>query len=121
MKTFELYWSYYEDYSYWLFSHPKKTKKQFQAYVKMLLREYGNDYLKEEGSWAGASGWIEKVAEKLTIIGYTKVLPERFGFFGGYILREDDDGKEWSKIVGKDLFDKAIKHNEKVKKSCGLS
>lgn len=120
MKLFELYWIWYEEHSYWLFTHPNKTKKQFEADVKMLLREYGNDYLKEEDSWAGARGWIELIAEKLPVIGYTKIEPESTGFFGGYILRKDDDGKEWEKIVGKELMEKAIKHNKKVEKSCGL-
>ena len=114
MRTFELYWSWYEEHAYWLLSHPTKTKKQFQADVKKLLRKYGDEYLKKEDSWASARGWIKFVAEKLVGIGYAKVLPESFGFFGGNILENDDDGMRWKKLVGEELFGKAIKHNKKV-------
>ena len=117
-KFFELYWCWYEDYSFYLFYHENKTEKEFQSDVKKLMKKYGDTYLQEENSWAGASEWIRFVAPKMTELGYEEIKTVRFGLFGSYIIKEDDPSEDLvslTKLVGKKLVDKAFAHNKVVR------
>ena len=116
-QLFELSWSWYEDYSYYLFTHSNKTQEQFRKDVKTLLRKYGDAYLKQEKSWAGANDWIRYISGKMPELGYVPVSPVVKGFFGAYIIDggKSDEDKEWGKIVGKDLLNKAVEHNKKLR------
>ena len=112
-RVFELAWTWHEDYTPYLFYHPTKTKDEFNSDVKLMLIKYGNEYIASETSWVGASRWIEYVANKMPELGYKQINPKAFHFFGAYIIKgDDDDDKEWCKIVGKKLLNKAIKHNK---------
>ena len=112
MVIFELSWSWYEDYSHWLFEHPTKTQRDFEKDCQKALREFGDEYLQSEKSWASAMNWIEFITSKLPVYGYKAIKTKEWGFWGGYILEDDD--KDWAKLVGKELFEKALKHNNKL-------
>lgn len=62
-------------------------------------------------------------AKKMIEYGYKKVDPIRWSYFGSNIIGDQnidndlsivqyiDDDEEWRKIVGEDLFDKALEKN----------
>lgn len=113
---FELGWGWYEDWSYYLFIHFGKTQEQFKQDVKSLLVKYGKDYLKSEQSWAGANGWVDFIADKMPELGYQPIKPISESFFGAYIIEgNEDDDKRWGEIVGEELLQEAILHNNKVR------
>lgn len=114
-EFFELYWSWYEDYEPTVYYHPNKTPDQFDKDVKHMLFKYGQAYLDSEESWAGCNGWIDFIRDKMPELGYRKISPHSFGYFGGYILKENEDDGFIEK-VGLDLFNKAIDHNNKIEK-----
>ena len=117
MKIFELAWTWYEDYRPFLFSHETKTKEDFEADVKSLMIKYGDEYIKQETSWVGASDWIEYISTKMSELGYETVTPERFSIFGAFIVDGNaDDDIEFGKIIGEELFEKAIEHNKNLRK-----
>lgn len=112
---FELGWGWYEEWNYHLFIHTDKTQKQFKEDVKSLLVKYGKDYLKSETSWAGASGWVEFIADKMPELGYQSIKPIGESFWGAYIIKGDeDDDKKWGEVVGEELLQEAILHNKKL-------
>lgn len=112
---FELGWGWYEEWSYHLFIHTDKTQEQFKEDVKSLLVKYGKDYLKSETSWAGASGWVEFIADKMPELGYQPINPIGESFWGAYIIKGDeDDDKKWGEVVGEELLQEAILHNQKL-------
>lgn len=117
-RFFKLGWEWYEDWNYYFFVHFEKTQKQFKQDVKSLLIKYGEDYLKNEKSWAGAMGWIEFIVDKMPELGYKLIKPISEVFFGAYIIENnsEEDNKNWSEIVGEELFQRAILHNKKIKK-----
>lgn len=122
---FQLGWGWYEEWSYHLFIHSDKTQDQFKEDVKSLLIKYGKEYLTQEDSWAGASGWVEFIAGKMPELGYQPVQPITESFFGAYIIKGDDkEDKKWGDVVGEDLLREAILHNKKleeeINKECGL-
>ena len=50
-------------------------------------------------------------------LGYTKVEPMGWSFFGGYILGRDDERLEnWKNIVGDSLTDLAVQRNEDMER-----
>ena len=119
-----MYWDWYEDYQPHLYYHKNKTKKEFKADVKLLLKKYGKEYLEQESSWANIPGWIDYIDNKLPELGYEQVKEVMVGFFGGYILGDDysdfeepgDEDVSWGKIVGKRLLKQAMEHNKKFNK-----
>jgi hypothetical protein len=115
-KLFELGWGWYEDWSYHLFIHFGKTQDDFKQDVKSLLVKYGKDYLASEQSWAGANGWVDFIAEKMPELGYQPIKPIRESFFGAYIIEgNEDDAKAWGEVVGEELLQEAITHNNKIR------
>jgi hypothetical protein len=116
MKLFELAWIWYEEYCPYLFIHPDKTEEQFNADVKDAFKKFGDDYLKQEDSWAGAERWTAYVASRLHEYGYTEVLPIRVSCCGRKC--DSDDRTFAEKFIGEDLFKKAIEHNKKIKADC---
>lgn len=122
MKIYELNWSWYEDYQPHLFAYKEeKTKKQWESDCKKAIRAVGDEYLKQEKSWAGANHWIEFAGKKLLEYGYISIQPVSFGVFGSYIIEYKDgldaDDLVFKKIVGKELFAKAVAHNKKIEAS----
>jgi len=115
---FELAWTWNEDYIPYLFSHETKTKEDFRNDVKYLMRKYGKEYIEQEFSWVGASWWIEFIAKKMPELGYTHVYPEAMSVFGAFIIENinNKDDKEFGEIIGEELLQEAIKHNNKIKK-----
>lgn len=117
-KLFELGWGWYEDWEYHLFIHFGKTQEDFKKDVKSLLIKYGKDYLASEQSWAGANGWIDFIAKKMPELGYQPIEPIRESFFGAYIIEGDEDGdKDWGEVVGEELLQCAIAHNNKIREN----
>lgn len=115
-KLFELGWGWYVDWSYHLFIHFGKTKDDFKQDVKSLLVKYGKDYLASEQGLAGANGWVDFIAEKMPELGYQPIKPIRESFFGAYIIEGDeDDDKAWGEVVGEELLQEAITHNNKIR------
>ena len=115
-KLFELGWGWYEDWSYHLFIHFGKTQEDFKQDVKSLLVKYGRDYLASEESWACANGWVDFIAEKMPELGYQPIQPIRENFFGAYIIEgSEDDDKIWGEVVGEELLQEAIAHNNKIR------
>lgn len=116
MNFFELSWSWHEDYQPHVLAHESKTKEEFDVDVKELMVKYGPEYLAQEGSWASAPKWIDFVVKKLPERGYIPIVPECFNVFGAYIIEGDDrDDGEFGNVVGSDLLNKAIAHNQNVK------
>ena len=115
-KLFELGWVWYEGWSYHLFIHFGKTQEDFKQDVKSLLVKYGKDYLASEESWAGANGWVDFIADKMPELGYQPIQPIRESFSGAYIIEGDnEDDKRWGEVVGKELLQEAISHNNKIR------
>ena len=53
---FEFYWSWYEDYEFYLFEHNSKTKKEFEQDCKQIMMDCFDNYmnsLDDEFEWAG--------------------------------------------------------------------
>jgi len=121
-NLFKIVWSWYDEDCTYLYTHDNKTESEFKEDVKMLLKKYGNEYLENEESWAGADKWIDFVAGKINELGYNMPKPAIFSFSGGYIFKDakrdpDEDGieeKKWAEIVGQDLMDAALLHNKKI-------
>lgn len=115
-KLFELGWGLYEEWSYHLFIHFDKTQDDFKQDVKSLLIKYGKDYLSSEQSWAGANGWVDFIAEKMPELGYQPIKPISESFWGAFIIEgKGDDDKEWGEVVGEELLQEAIIHNNKIR------
>ena len=113
MKLFELTYWYFEDKNSELYSHPDKTREQFEEDIKMLLAKYGEEYLektKEEGCIAGQMDWLFFASSKLQELGYSRVFPNEVMFSGGNIIDERDT--DWKEIVGERLSNKALKLND---------
>lgn len=117
-NLFNLQWCWYEDKNDYLFIHDNKTKEQFKQDVNEMLIKYGKEYLDQEESWAGANKWIDYISKKLPELGYQTVEPITSSFFGAYIIteRHSSDDKEWGEIVGEELLQHAIEHNETFEK-----
>ena len=115
-KLFELGWGWYEEWSYYLFIHFGKTQEDFKQDIKSLLVKYGKDYLSSEESWACANRWIDFIAKKMPELGYQPIQPIRESFFGSYIIEGNKDGdKVWGEVVGEELLQEAIEHNNKIR------
>lgn len=115
-KIFELYWSWYEEYSPYLLFHENKTKEEFEQDVKKYLIKYGDEYLEKEDGWIGASDWIQFIYDKLPELGYIKINPIATGFFGAYIIDGDNEEDiKWKEIVGEELYQKAVRKNKLVR------
>lgn len=113
MRLFELIYWYFDDKSSELYSHPDKTREQFEEDVKMLLVKYGEKYLKKvkkEKCLAGQMDWLFFASSKLQELGYSRVIPNEVMFSGGNIIDERDT--DWKDIVGQKLFNKAMKLND---------
>ena len=84
-----------------------------------MLRKYGKEYLESEESYAGANNWIGFIANKMHELGYKKVETINVNFWGAFIIDDvnDDEDKEWGKVVGKKLLLEAINHNKIIKNS----
>ena len=120
MKIFELTWEWYEENYSFLFTHLNKSEEQFKEDVKLLFIKCGNEYLaNEEEGWASMPDWTVLVAERMNELGYEPIKPVSYGSFGGFIIDnyDDNDDEEGIKeFIGKELLQKAIEHNSKLRK-----
>ena len=121
---YKMYWVDYDSVEDHLFEHSDKTKKEFEDDCIKAIRDVGEKYLNEEDGWISAQGWIKMASEKLIDYGYKKVDPIKWGFFGNDIIGDqyiDNDfnivqstgegDDEWKKIVGDNIFEKALDKN----------
>lgn len=110
MKVFEFAWTWYEDYYPYLFGGDDSiTPEQWGEDCKRALKAVGEEYLRSEECWASMDRWVEKAAEKLTEYGYTRIKPERFSIWGGFIIEKKD--AELIEHIGNELFEEAVKFN----------
>lgn len=115
-KVFELYWSWYEEYTPYLFYHENKTKDEFESDVKQLLR-LGTDAItdKNKGMYIGAKECIDFISDKIEQLGYQRIEPIAWGFFGGSILDgSDGESRAWSDLIGEEQMEKIISHNRNI-------
>lgn len=117
-KLFELKWVYYDECVYFLFIHENKTYEEFDKDICDMLIKYGDEYLAQESGYASLPSWIEYIAPKMCELGYELVEPKSKSFWGGYIISEDEDeNKELINTVGRNLYNKSIEHNSKIRNS----
>lgn len=113
-KVFDLGYSGRESWSSNLFFHDSKTREEFDADVRMLLRKYGEEYLKQEESWVGGGSWIEYVVTKLPELGYREIDTIRVSFDECMIIKEDDADSDFVQAIGPELFKAAVRQNEEL-------
>lgn len=115
VTVFEMYWSDYEDYRFWLLTHPDKTTEEFHTDCQKAVKEVGPKYVQEDERWIGVDDWIEMAVEKMVEYGYKRILPEKWGFSGGHILDgQDYADREWADLVGVELVATAVAKNATV-------
>jgi len=107
---FEFSYAWYEEYEPHLFDGSAKSDSEWQEECEQAMRDVGEDLIKSSEGWVGAPAWVEAACKKLEEKGYKRIEPVKYEVWGSYIVSE----KEFAKIVGKELFNKAIKHNKKV-------
>lgn len=121
MNYYKIQWvSYDEIYEYYFSHSEKKSEADFNSDVQKLLCKYGEEYIKQEKGWVGASSWIEYIVGKMNKLGYERLVAHgTFAFGGGSILDDkiEEDAEAWGEIVGKKLLEKAIKKNIKTRLS----
>ena len=127
-KIYNLYYSWYEEYSRNEFTHPQnKLLAEFQEDCQDLLLKYAPDFIKNGGEyndrkyqgWIGASDFINLIASKLPELGYVNLQDTfeevSFGVFGSNILRKSEGDEEIVKLLGEDLTKSTFEHNKRVR------
>ena len=102
----------------YLFLHDNKTQTDFKTDVEKLLKLYGKEYIDSNESWIGANTWIGFISEKMSTLGYKSINTIKHSFFGAYIIEgdiNDSEEKEWRNVIGDELMDYAIVHNNNLK------
>lgn len=112
-NIFELAWTWYEDYCFYLFFHKDKTEEDFKKDVETIIVKYGKEYIESETSWVGANNWISFIKDKMPEFGYEEVRQVQWEHFGDYIIKDEPDN-QWKKIVGEELFNMALAKNKKI-------
>jgi hypothetical protein len=117
---FEFNWTWYEDYTPYLFEHSNKTKDEFADDCRKAMKECFDNYMeemqKQSFRWAQVPYWMEMACKKLEEYGYKPIRPVVFGYFGGYLIKDDYDTKEDENLL-KDFpeqVEKMKQHNIKV-------
>ena len=120
---FEISWRWYEDYNSTILEHDAKTQEQFVADCEVAIRAVGEEVIKvheARENFIGAPEWIEEAVNELVRMGYKKINPIEYSFWGCYLcptmnekLEEDDIA--WRSIVGDKLFEKARIVNTQLK------
>ena len=115
MNIYELSWTWYEDYTpYLFFCETEKTEKEFKADCLRAMMESFDDYMASlDHEWAMLPRWIEFSLDKLCSYGYAKVETIRTNFWGGFIPKKDDDKEESFKDFPEEYFQKIVDYNEK--------
>ncbi len=115
---YEFYWSWYEEYTPWLFEHDSKTQEEFEDDCKKIMLESFDEYMTSRGEydWAGVSDWMEFSLDRFANYGYAKVKPIAWGLFGGFIVK-DENNKEVLKDFPKEIFNKMVKWNKSLEAS----
>jgi len=105
-------------YSDWLFTNINNpSPSQFNHDVEALIKKYGKEYLEQEESWACFGDWVTYIVNKLSELGYERAVITNVFIPTQGIIRDLDDqdlNNSFRKIVGKELFDLAVKHNERI-------
>ena len=115
---FEMAWCDCESYEPHLFSGPDKTEEEWVRDCNAAIIAAGPKYLKTTQGWVGANDWIRAARKELEKMGYTAVYPIAWSFSGSAIIEGgeyDDDDREWSKIVGTDLYNRALDINKRIR------
>ncbi len=116
---YEVYWSWYEEYNpIQLTSQKEYTEEEFKRLCDHLLIRVLEKHVEEqEEGWIGfSSNILEEVVDTLMYeYGFAEVNKTSTGWFGGYIL-DDEDDFEGFEFIPKELRDKIIKRNVEVRK-----
>lgn len=120
-KIFELAWRWFDSQISFLLYHPNKTKKEFRSDVEKLLKQHCNEYLEQEEYWASISNWLSFIVPKLITLGYEKLSPTEWSFWGCSIIEHyedepDESDLKWCKLVGKQCYEKVVRHNITIRK-----
>jgi len=111
---FELYWADYDAYTPYLFEGAHHSARRWQRDCYKALRAVGAKFIRTRWGWVGANDWVEAAGTHLEKIGYKRVRPIAWGFSGGSILEnKDHEDYHWKRIVGAELYAKAIAKNKK--------
>lgn len=112
---FEIYWSWYEEYTPYLFEGNHRSRRRWERDCKEAIRRCVKRYFREEKHNYMVPSWIKYACQELENMGYKPVKPISWGYFGGYILKENDrDSLGWKRIVGKSVFEVAVRKNKKI-------
>lgn len=126
---YSLYYSWYEEYSVYEFTHHEiKSEKQFKSDCINILHKYTPIYISNGGksesednykTWIGSSDLIQLISNHLSELGYINIkdtLDEiSFGVFGSNILQDREE--EICKLLGDELTDLIISHNNEVEQN----
>ena len=115
-QIFQLSCDYYDEHRHWLLYHKNKTEKEFKKDCIRAAREVGNKYIDNERGYAEVSDWMDLSIEKLLEYGYEEINILHFEHNDYGMI--DKDSKDWKKVVGKELFDKANDKNTKIRDKC---
>jgi hypothetical protein len=119
-KLFRIDWGSYEDSNYELFTHPTKTKTQFDKDIKKIIELYRLSFINgtpKEG-YIGCDDLANVITDGLLEMGYTnpEIIELQVGYQG--IINEKksfanpNDQYEEKKLCGEDLFDRIVAHNK---------
>lgn len=114
MEIYELNYSDWEEFRFYLLTHKIRSFEDFKNDCDNVLITYFDEFLTNEKSWVGVDGMTDFVKKKLIeVLGYEEVETQRYGYSGSSIISGRDD-TAIEKIIGKDLYNKALKHNKKI-------
>lgn len=117
-NLFNIVCSGYDGNSSWLFSHPTKSKVDFDRDMKFLFKKYSNDYIEQEESWVTTDEWLEFIVKKLPELGYEEVITGcDFVLESTIVKKEENDTRnnfKLERLAGKELLEKALLKNEEL-------
>jgi len=117
MNLFQLRISGWDgDASYHLLLHPNKTQEEFEKEVTNLLREKGEEFIKQEECYIGNDSWLDYIVPfMINDLGYTNAEIKGLVWQEVGIIRENNQySTDWFDTVGEQLFSKAAKRNRDI-------
>lgn len=111
---FELSWVEDEEFTHYLFEHDSKTEEEFNTDIRVMLQKHAEEFFTHQGGQTiGSSDWLHYIANRMDQLGYSRPNTARVVFSATCILTQNDD-VDWVHVVGKELFKKAVMHNENI-------
>lgn len=117
-NVFKICWSEYDDYMTFYLYHDNKTEDEFNNDVNSLMLKHGKEFIEQECCYVSLHNWFIFILDKLYDMGYSKVEFTKKHLFGCELMLEENSDdwqvKKLESIVGPELIDLAIKHNQKI-------